>query len=110
LWTRLAADLGIRPESNLPPPRLGHRCGGFPLGGFWALHFIAGQKFAGELKISLGSTRTWVVQSYRFAVAGSFGKPHVARDYRLEQPLLEVLTQGLCHLLSQVRAVVIHGQ
>src|SRR5215472_10385774 len=64
----------------------------------------------GQADVALSSARADVIKQRRFAIAGSFGQPDVARDDRAQQFLVEEFLQFLRDLLRQRGAVVIHGQ
>src|SRR6266404_8614213 len=52
----------------------------------------------------------YVIQERWLSVAGRLRQTYVARDHGLEQLVAKELFQFLRHLLSQVGALVIHGQ
>src|SRR5665213_1107152 len=43
-------------------------------------------------------------------MTGRLGKPDIARNHSLEEPVFEVFAKGFGDLLSKIGAVVVHGQ
>src|ERR1019366_3897542 len=71
---------------------------------------IAGQKLPSQFKVRLRPTRTCIVQGHRLAMTGRLGKPDIARNHGVEEPVFEVRAERFADLLSEIGAVVVHGE
>src|ERR1035438_1439131 len=68
------------------------------------------QNLFGEFDVTFGAAGTRIVSQNRFAEARCFRQAHAARNDRLENLILEELSQIVGDLPRQVGAVVEHGQ
>jgi hypothetical protein len=85
------------------------RCG-FAALGFRAFEVVAGENFEGQLAVGFGSAGFGVVEGYRLAVAGGFGKADVAGNVGGEELVVEEGFEVFGDLKGEVGAVVVHGE
>src|SRR6185503_7858102 len=75
----------------------------------WACSWISSQNLLGERDVGLRAFRAFVPYDSGGPVAGSFGKPHVARHHRAVDLVAEVLLQLLGNLVRERISRIKHG-
>src|SRR6188474_2434901 len=93
-----------------PLPRAGRRSIMKLLQSCSRLRRPTGEHLLGERHIGGGAARFHVVEHARHAVAWRFAKADVARNDRVEHLVLEELAHIARNELTEIRAVVVHGQ
>src|SRR5690606_30458283 len=78
----------------------GYAAGGTPL----AARQLSRQRQIGQCALGL-----LVVDQRRYAMAGRFGQPHVARDDGIVELVAEMRLELLGHVVGQAAARVVHG-
>lgn len=71
---------------------------------------VSFQNFSPQLRICLGSARSWVIKRDWKSMAGSFGESDIAGNGSAKEFFPEEFLEVLRDLLRQIGAVVVHGE